>query len=357
MLNYYVVVSIIVSYLYKTVRFILKKICFSYQTVLKKPRNLEPVITIGHSIVSKIIQYNVPIYPKTSQRHSLAVEVFDLKFPNPITFAAYESHIPLLTLFLKLGIGGGCYKTMMTEPRAGNKQPRIQEVVFQDKTSLINAMGLPGKGAQYAIDQIKKSNLLHYKRPLGLSLGGESIQGYLDTFKIYESSTTQLTHPFYYELNISCPNTDEGQHLASNIQALADLVMQLRSKTDKTISIKVSPDQTTAQLQDIAKLASENKNIMITAGNTQYKSCQDVGLPSHAISRGGGGLSGPALFKRTCELIDILKPFNIPIIATGGIQSIHEVNECLSRGANITGMATALALDPYCIPRIINGLK
>ena len=66
----------------------------------------------------------------------------------------------------------------------------------------------------------------------------------------------------------------------------------------------------------------------------------------------GGGLSGHALFERTCEMIFLFSKFKMPIMATGGISSIHHLREARKLGASLFGMATSLVLDPYCIPRI-----
>ena len=217
-------------------------------------------------------------------------------------------------------------------------------------------MGLPGPGAERAINQILNSKLLSYNKPLGLSIGGESPEGYLETFNTYNKHIAESRYPFYYEINISCPNTEKGKHLTSNVELLEKLVKSIRGKTNRVISVKVSPDQSDQQLQAIAEMLSAIDCIAVNSGNTQYRSTSDVGLEKNAISYGGGGLSGAPLFKRTCEMIKLLKPFKLPIIATGGISSKHHVQLCLENGASLVGMATALALDPFCIPKIINEL-
>ena len=66
----------------------------------------------------------------------------------------------------------------------------------------------------------------------------------------------------------------------------------------------------------------------------------------------GGGLSGAPIFKRTLEMADLFSNFKNPIMATGGISSIHHVNAVKNVGASLFGMATGLVLNPYCIPKI-----
>ena len=70
----------------------------------------------------------------------------------------------------------------------------------------------------------------------------------------------------------------------------------------------------------------------------------------------GGGLSGAPIFKRTLEMVDLFSNFKNPIMATGGISSIHHVNAAKNVGASLFGMATGLVLNPYCIPKINSSL-
>ena len=66
----------------------------------------------------------------------------------------------------------------------------------------------------------------------------------------------------------------------------------------------------------------------------------------------GGGLSGPELFPRMLEIVKILSNNGVPVIATGGISTIDHVKAVKRNGAILFGMATALIMDPFCVPRI-----
>ena len=74
------------------------------------------------------------------------------------------------------------------------------------------------------------------------------------------------------------------------------------------------------------------------------------------MPRGGGGLSGGPILPRTLKMIRIFKDLGVPIIATGGISTIHHVKAAKEAGAVLFGLATALIMDPYCVPRINYGL-
>jgi len=355
-LHYFVIMISFYSFVYKTIRFFIKHIVYIIQKLRNKPKDLEDVVLVGHKLLDKLMTNNIALIPNIITNKSLNRSIYELEFDNPLTFSSYESNLDLLSFFYKLGIAGGCYKTMMSNSRLGNQRPRLQEVVINHGDCLINAMGLPGPGASSAIESILNSDLLTYKRPLGLSLGGESSNEYYETFLSYNNAITKMNYPFYYELNISCPNTEKGKHLTSNIKLLEELVKKIRSATKRVISVKVSPDQTNQQIQQTAEMLSQFDSIVINAGNTQFRSTLEVGLTKHAISIGGGGLSGDALFKRTNEMVTLLNTFNLPIIATGGISCCSQVNACLDNGASLVGMATALAFNPYCIPKILRQL-
>ena len=78
----------------------------------------------------------------------------------------------------------------------------------------------------------------------------------------------------------------------------------------------------------------------INAGNNKYKTCTDLGLASSAISI-GGGMSG-LTYERQKAMVTVLKSFNIPIMATGGISIADQAADVLKEGATLIGCATAL---------------
>ena len=342
----------VISTLYRLTRFLVKRHYFFWQPIFGKTKDLETIQEFGKKNIGFLTK---GVFKKYSTFHSpkkLETIVHDLTFSSPLTFAAYEAHLPLLTWFMQLGIGGGCIKTMMTEPRNGNQRPRLQEINYKGTKTLINALGLPGKGVKKQFQDLKNSNLFSFNRPMGLSIGGHKRQEYEDSFMAYHSFIQQLSFPFYYEVNISCPNTDEGQDLSKNLNQLEKLLVFMRHHTDRVISVKLSPDQANQQIRDTADLISHFKKMVINCGNTQRHSCESVGLKQSALSIGMGGLSGAHLFPRTLEMIHLLKPFNVALMATGGIDCVDKVKAVQSEGAQLIGMATALVFDPTVIVKI-----
>ena len=291
--------------------------------------------------------------------HNLQRKLYDLVFPSPLTFAAFQGDLNQLALWMDMGIGGGCFKTILKEERKGNKRPRILQMPYKGEPHLINAYGLPGKGVQAFTQTVGRSALWNYKRPLGISIGGHTAEEYWDVFLEIEEGLSQksFVNRYYYEINISCPNTDKGRDLLNNPQQLEKLLLMMRHKTNKVIGVKLSPDQSNEDLVSFALRVQKVERTFINIGNTHFKTCEQVGLPAGSLSTSGGGFSGPALFKRTSEMMDLISPLGIPFIATGGITTADDVMVCLKKGATAVGLATALVTDPYRIVMINQALS
>lgn len=281
----------------------------------------------------------------------------DLEFPSPLTFAAFQGDVNQLEMWLEMGIGGGCFKTILNEVRPGNARPRIAQVSIEGVPHLLNAMGLPGKGALAFSQLLAHSPLWKYGRPLGISLGGCSAQEYEDVLGIIETALGEdFSKQYYYELNISCPNTEEGQLLLKRPDKVEALLYKLRQKSGRVMGVKLSPDQPDEDIVTFTKRVQSVARTFVTIGNTQFHTCESVGLADLALTNKGGGLSGPSLYTRTLEMIHLIAPLGVPFIATGGIHTLDQVQECLKKGASLVGMATALAFDPYCIVKLNQGL-
>lgn len=339
-------------------RWLVTHVVMLVQWGMGRPRQLEPAIRLGHGIIRMAQAAAVPLWVGPKMVPAVRpVDVHDLHFSNPLTFAAYESNVELLALFFRLGMAGGCYKTMTPAKRPGNPAPRIIQTQVQGHPVLYNAMGLPGKGAAAAIETVLNSRLMRYKRPLGLSIGGDTLAAYYDAFLAYEQRICTVPHPFYYEINISCPNTKKGKALSDDLDSLEQLIRRMRSRTQRVIAVKFSPDQPNQQLQHTASLVQSYPKTMLTLGNTQCKTREEMGLGPAQFAMPVAGLSGAPLFERTMAMVQLLAPFQLPIIATGGISQADQVRACLDVGASLVGMAAALVFNPYCVPQILEDLQ
>lgn len=341
----------ILSFFYRTTRWVVTKTIYFFQAIFFKSRDLEPAVNFGDAQLSTYAIFGKLIYDfKIPLENS--IEVFDLKFPSPLMAASFKSESEILIIWLRMGLGCVMFKTIMAEPRQGNPRPRLQDASISGEKGILNSMGIPGSGITQFSQELPNSTLWNFNRPLGISIGGDSSKEYVDNVEAIESVLAHLNHPYFYELNISCPNTENGLTIAEEPNKLENVIKKIRGITGKPISIKVSPDLSNDQLNQIGEICSSVEQSMINAGNTQYKRPTEVKVNPNHFSMEGGGFSGPALFDRTLEMVNLFSQFKMPIIATGGISTFAHIRSLKDSGASLFGMATALVLDPYCIPKI-----
>jgi dihydroorotate dehydrogenase (NAD+) catalytic subunit len=304
--------------------------------------DLEDAVIFGDRALKKLdavlgkILFDFPI------PQNIGVRLHDLYFPSPLTFASFKDDAGILAIWLKMGLGGGTLKTILRDERTGNPRPRL----IDTGDGLINAMGLPGKGVALLKKELAQNPIFDFGRPVGLSVGGNSLEEYENNFRELEKLPQKK---LYFEINISCPNTPEGQDLIKHPDLLEKLINRMRAVSQRVIGVKVSPDQDDASLKKVAEMLRAVPKTYINAGNTRFQK-------SEKISIGGGGLSGAALFARTLEMTSLLVPLGVPVIATGGISRIEHVRALGEKGALLFGLATALVKDPYCVPRINSSL-
>ena len=339
------------SICYRTIRYLTTNLIYFFQILFLKPIDLEPAVKLGDTVLSSFgilgkLIYDFPIPVGKN------IEIYELTFPSPLIGASFKSEPEILDIWLRMGLGGVVFKTVMKEKRIGNARPRLQDARIHGEKGLLNSLGLPGPGIANFINDIVHSMLWEYGRPLGISIGGDTVNEYVKNIDQVQTVLQHHTLPYFYEVNISCPNTENGQTICEDPATLNSLLSAIKKTVSNPISVKVSPDVSNETLGAIGEICTTYDTLLINAGNTQYKTPNEVGVKQINFAMDGGGLSGPAIFKRTLEMVSLFAQFNIPIIATGGISTFNHVQALKAAGASLFGMATALVLDPYCIPRI-----
>jgi dihydroorotate dehydrogenase len=311
------------------------------------PTDFESVVKIGEQMFFLIFRLKLNrAIPQVKSQTSISLG--NVRFSSPITFAAFQGDYRQMMLWLQLGLGGGCMKTIMKSPRPGNFRPRYQQVNIEGKPLLVNALGLPGVGIDAFLKHKMLPRLMAFNRPLGISIGGHCDDDYRIVFdKAVQFLRSNTSYQFYCELNVSCPNTPSGTDLSQNPNQLKSLLLYMRSISNCLIGVKLSPMQSNEELVSISKLVGAISNTYINLGNTQFKSCAEIGLGANHLSIGGGGVSGPILYSRTREMVGLISKERIPIIATGGISNSNQASDILNHGATLVGVATALVTDPF----------
>ena len=341
----------LLSFLYRSSRYTITHFIYFFQKILFRPRDLETAVKVGDKVLGSFFIFKKVIFEFPIPAGN-DLEIYGLKFPSPLVGASFKADKNILDMWLQMGIGSIIFKTIMKEERNGNPRPRLQEIAMGGGTGIFNSLGLPGPGIKNFSNNIKDHILWDYHRPLGISIGGDSISDYIDNIHQIQRSLQNNDHQYYYELNISCPNTDNGQTICEDPGSLQNMLSLIRENISQPISIKVSPDVSDSTLDEIGEVCRSFDQMIINTGNTHYKKISEINLDESNFSMKGGGLSGTSIFNRTIEMVNIFSKFNMPIMATGGISKIEHVNRLKESGANLFAMATGLVLDPYCIPRI-----
>ena len=347
----------IFSFVYRFVRSITRLLFRIGQWTSGREGDIESIVQFGDRNLYRTdrwlgrlaFQYTIPA--------SIEYELYDLRFKSPLIGASFKSDLNILEIWLKMGLGGITHKTIMHKERKGNQRPRLQQVRIDRQQALINSIGLPGMGVDRFSKTLPGSVIWDYKRPIGISIGGEDVEEYYSNFLKIES---ELKHNdlscYFYELNISCPNTDTGMAIGDSTNELETMLNRIRPETSVPLGVKVSPDWNDDQLYRIGEIVRSYSEMFINSGNTRFVRSVDFDLKEGSMPRGGGGLSGGPLLPRTLGMIRIFRDIGIPLMATGGISTVHHVRAAKEAGAVLFGLATALIMDPYCVPRINCGL-
>lgn len=289
-------------------------------------------------------------------------EVFGLRFPNPVGLAAgFDKNAAHLETMAALGFGFLEVGTVTPLPQDGNPQPRLFRLPA-DK-ALINRMGFNNEGLEMAVSQLSKP------RPAGILIGGNigknKVTPNEEATRDYELCFEALfPHVDYFVVNVSSPNTPglrELQEKAPLTALLGRLQALNRAKpSPKPILLKIAPDLTEAQLDDIIDIVRDTGLAGIIATNTTI-SREGLQTAADQVSAiGAGGLSGQPLKARATEVIRYLHRRSggkIPIIGVGGIGGAADAIEKLEAGAALIQVYSGLVFEgPTLVRKIKKGI-
>jgi dihydroorotate dehydrogenase len=296
-------------------------------------------------------------------KNSLAKEVFGLRFQNPVGMAAgFDKDGLLFEELGNYGFGFVEVGTVTPLPQDGNPKPRLFRLP-KDK-ALINRMGFNNKGVDALVEQLKK------RKNKDLIIGGnigknkltpneEAANDYLICFE------KLFPYVDYFVVNVSSPNTPNLRALQEK-EPLAKLLATLQHKNreqfqQKPILLKIAPDVTEGQLDDIIEIIGETGIAGVIATNTTIDRSSLKTIPNTVEAIGAGGLSGKPVRGRSTEVVRYLKEKGkgaFPIIAVGGIFTAEDAQEKLDAGASLVQVYTGFIYEgPGMVKRICNGLK
>lgn len=295
-----------------------------------------------------------------SPKGDLEFETWNLDFPNRIGLGAgFDKNAKYLRELETLGFGFVEIGTVTPLPQAGNDKPRLFRLP-KDK-ALINRMGFNNEGVRVIAERLRQwqstvhgqqSRINSHRVIIGGNIGKNKITPNEDAWKDYEICFKELHHYVdYFVVNVSSPNTPglrELQEKESLRKILRHLQMINNGKAvAKPILLKIAPDLTKEQLDDVIDLALEIKLDGLVATNTTI---DREGL-EHDLRIGTletGGLSGKPLRKRSTEIIKYIfekTKGEIPIIASGGVFTGADAKEKFDAGASLIQVWTGFIYE------------
>lgn len=283
--------------------------------------------------------------------------VFGLDFPNPVGLAAgFDKNAVALPALAALGFGFVEIGTVTAKPQRGNPRPRIFR--YPEQQALINRLGFNNDGADAVASRL--GALRRSGRwpgiPVGINIGKSKVTPLEEAADDYLFSF-RLLHEFadYIVLNVSSPNT-LGLRSLQERDALEQLLRVIHKKnqiTRKPVLLKIAPDLSLSDLEQILAACEENGIAGIIATNTTL----DHNAIPAALDQ-AGGLSGPPLRERSTELVRaIAARSRLPVIASGGIADAASAREKLEAGAQLLQVYTGYVYrGPGLLREIVESL-
>src|SRR5690554_1432631 len=307
------------------------------------------------AFIRKIVKRNYVV-----NHQSLEKELFGLKFKNPIGLAAgFDKDAKLFEELGCLGFGFVEVGTVTPKAQEGNPKPRLFRLPKDE--ALINRMGFNNEGLDAMLERLKQR-----KKGDDLIIGGnigknKSTANASAEVDYIESFNALFQYVDYFVVNVSSPNTPNLRELQEKepLTQLLKLIQAENAKkpTPKPILLKIAPDLTNSQLDDIVDIVKETKLSGLIATNTTINRSSLKTVEAEVQSIGVGGLSGKPLKDRSTEVIQYLSKASkqhIPIIAVGGIFTAEDAIEKLEAGADLVQMYTGFIYEGPAIVKKIN---
>jgi dihydroorotate dehydrogenase len=286
--------------------------------------------------------------------------VFGIDFPNPIGLAAgFDKNATCFNEMEYCGFGFVEIGTVTPLAQDGNDKPRLFRLK-KDK-AIINRMGFNNNGMVEAVENLKRKSP-GSKLIIGGNIGKNKITSNENAIDDYIVSFKALfDYVDYFVVNVSSPNTPDLRALQEKeplkkILAALQLVNESYPKK-KPLLLKIAPDLSNEQLDDIVEIMLELKMDGIVATNTTIQRTGLVADDLQVEKIGAGGLSGKPLSQRSTEVIRYIHQKSkgaFPIMGVGGIHSVEDALEKLDAGATLLQIYTGFIYEGPMLNKRIN---
>lgn len=278
----------------------------------------------------------------------LTTRLGPIELANPVLVASgtfgYGVEAPSLTRASELG--GIVTKTLSIEPRRGNPPLRLHET----PGGLLNSIGLQNVG----VDRFREEKLPKLRAlgvPIVASVGGKSVDDFVEGVR----RLTGVAGIVAFEINISCPNVQNGMEFSQRPDSAAEVIRQVKKVSKLPVWAKLSPNVT--HIGDLARACEDAGADGLTAVNTFVGLAVDLKTRRSVLPFGAGGVSGPAIFPLALAKVrEAVRATTIPVVGCGGISDVESALAFLLVGARAIQVGTVSFRDPDAAANIVTGI-
>jgi len=307
----------------------------------------------------------------TAPAPALRTEAFGVTFPSPFGLAAgFDKEGHGAEALTDLGFGHIEVGTITGRPQPGNPAPRLFRLV--EDRAVINRMGFNNDGAAAVAPRLRAARTALQRRypgvrpVIGVNIGKTKAVELEDAVADYLVSARSLAPVAdYLVVNVSSPNTP-GLRLLQDVHTLRPLLSAVAGAADAAagrhvpLLVKIAPDLSDDDVDDVARLALDLKLDGIIATNTTIARSGLVASTQKIEACGAGGLSGAPLRSRSVEVLARLRAATdgaLTLVSVGGVESAQDVRDRLAAGATLVQGYTAFLYEgPFWAARINRAL-
>jgi dihydroorotate dehydrogenase len=299
----------------------------------------------AHRLAIQGLRLLPPIRPRPDDP-KLVVRAFGLNFPNPIGMAAgFDKSAEAPDALLRLGFGFVEIGSVTPKPQAGNPRPRLFRLERDE--AVINRMGFNNDGADAVLRRLAAR--AHLGGIVGVNVGAnkDSADRVADYVKLIETFAPVAS---YFTVNVSSPNTPGLRNLqqAAALDDLLAKVIEARERVrqnagDTPVLLKIAPDLSLAELDDVVHIARSRRIDGMIVGNTTL--ARPSTLREQARAREQGGLSGRPLFRLSTRMVAetyVRAERAFPLVGVGGIDTGGAALTKIRAGASLIQLYSSL---------------
>lgn len=279
----------------------------------------------------------------------LGIKISSLYLKNPVMPASgtFDIRDTILSQGELNKLGAIVTKSVSLYRRTGNPGPRVWET----DAGMLNAVGIPSKGFEEFVEN-ELPFLENTNNTIIVSMVGNTKQEFCEL----ANRLDQISSISALEINLSCPNLNDGLFFGINKSVMAELINNIRKNTQKVVIAKLSPN--VSDITEMALTAQKAGADIITIANTLVGMSVDTEYQKPRLGNKVGGLSGPAIRPIVVRMIwETSKVVTIPIIGVGGIACAHDAIEMFLVGASAVQVGCANFSNPYIMLEVIRGIE